>query len=291
MDGDEPPPHWRVRGGSFELRVAKDVRQLTTTSDGTMAANLNGLPKNFTVEAEIKFDEPGDARSVWTLMTKDDNEALKLYMQTQGESLFVRLYVADEDLGYKTIPVDWSQPIQIGWWLQNGRLRAYVNGQRLIDVNQITLPAVSRLEVLNQLYGDSKGIGYRMVRIAESSPDVGKSLMASGRYVSHGIFFDTDSDRIKPESSPVIKAIAGALAADPTLKLLIEGHSDSTGGADHNLDLSKRRAEALKAVLVSQFKIDEARLTTAGLGATRPMDTNDTPAGRAQNRRVEFVKQ
>jgi OOP family OmpA-OmpF porin len=291
MEGDEPPPHWRVRGGSFELRVAKDVRQLTTTSGGTMTANLNGLPKNFTVEAVIKFDEPGDSRSIWTLMTKDDTEALKLYTQTQGENLFVRLYVGDEDLGYKTIPIDWNQPIQLGWWLQNGRLRAYVNGERLIDVNQITLPAVSRLEVLSQIYGDGKGVGYRMVRIAESTPDIGKSIMASGRYVSHGILFDTDSDRIKSESAPAIKAIARALETEPALKLLIEGHTDSTGNADHNLDLSKRRAEAVKAVLVSQFNVDAGRLTTAGLGATKPIDTNDTPSGRAQNRRVEFVKQ
>ncbi len=130
-----------------------------------------------------------------------------------------------------------------------------------------------------------------MVRVAESSPDFGQTIVASGRYVSHGILFDTDSDRLKPESAPVIKAIARGLETNPALKLLIEGHTDSTGNADHNLDLSKRRAEAVKAVLVSQFNVDAARLTTAGLGATKPIDTNDTAAGRAQNRRVEFVKQ
>jgi outer membrane protein OmpA-like peptidoglycan-associated protein len=61
--------------------------------------------------------------------------------------------------------------------------------------------------------------------------------------------------------------------------------------AEHSLSFSKRRAEAVKAVLVAQFKIDPARLTTAGLGATKPIDSNGTPQGRAQNRRVEFVKQ
>jgi outer membrane protein OmpA-like peptidoglycan-associated protein len=57
------------------------------------------------------------------------------------------------------------------------------------------------------------------------------------------------------------------------------------------MDLSRRRAEAVKTVLTAQFKLDAARLTTAGLGPTKPMDTNDTPQGRSQNRRVEFVKQ
>jgi outer membrane protein OmpA-like peptidoglycan-associated protein len=57
------------------------------------------------------------------------------------------------------------------------------------------------------------------------------------------------------------------------------------------MDLSKRRAEAVKSVLAAQFSVDAARLTTAGLGATKPAGPNDTPHGRAQNRRVEFVKQ
>lgn len=149
----------------------------------------------------------------------------------------------------------------------------------------------ARLEVLSQLYGEGKGIGYRMVRLAGSSPDIGQTLMASGRYVSHGIFFDTDSDRIRPESAPIVRDVARALEANPDLTLRIEGHTDASGNADHNLDLSKRRAEAVKAVLVSQFNVDAGRLTTAGLGASKPMDDNSTPAGRANNRRVEFVKQ
>ena len=74
------------------------------------------------------------------------------------------------------------------------------------------------------------------------------------------------------------------------LKLLIEGHTDSTGDAAHNLDLSKRRAEAVKAVLVGQFQVDAGRLSAAGLGATKPVEPNDTPQGKAQNRRVELVK-
>ncbi len=139
-------------------------------------------------------------------------------------------------------------------------------------------------------YGEGK-LGYRMVRFAESTPDFSQVISSSGRYVTHGIQFDTDSDRLKPESAPIIKSVARGLETNPNLKLQIEGHTDSTGNADHNLDLSKRRAEAVKAVLVSQFKVDAARLTTVGLGATKPIDSNDTPQGRAQNRRVEFVKQ
>jgi OOP family OmpA-OmpF porin len=129
-----------------------------------------------------------------------------------------------------------------------------------------------------------------MVRFAESTPDFSQMISSTGRYVTHGILFDTDSDRLKPESAAVIKSIARGLDMNPNLKLQIEGHTDSTGDANHNLDLSKRRAEAVKTVLVTQFNVDAGRLTTAGMGATKPADSNDTPQGRAQNRRVEFVK-
>ena len=85
--------------------------------------------------------------------------------------------------------------------------------------------------------------------------------------------------------------VASGMQANAGAGFLIEGHTDSTGDAAHNMDLSKRRAEAVKSVLVSQFGIDGARLTTAGLGSSKPVGSNGTPQGRAENRRVEFVRQ
>jgi outer membrane protein OmpA-like peptidoglycan-associated protein len=153
------------------------------------------------------------------------------------------------------------------------------------------MPPITSVEFANEVSGVNQSVGYRMVRFAESTPDFSQVIASSGRFVTHGILFDTDSDRLKPESAPVIQAIAKGLGTNPNLKLLIEGHTDSTGNAAHNLDLSKRRAEAVKAVLAAQFSVDAARLTTAGLGSTKPIDSNDTPQGRSQNRRVELVKQ
>ncbi len=99
-------------------------------------------------------------------------------------------------------------------------------------------------------------------------------------------------DSIRPVNRfGIIQTIARGLETNPNLRLMIEGYTDSVGNAAYNLELSKRRAEAVKTVLVSQFKVDAARLTTAGLGATKPIDSNDTPQGRSQNRRVELVKQ
>lgn len=111
-----------------------------------------------------------------------------------------------------------------------------------------------------------------------------------GKTVAYGIVFDTDSDRIKDESKSTLDTIVALLKSDPALKLSVEGHTDSTGGAEHNQDLSQRRAQSVVAYL-SGAGIDRARLSPKGSGATKPVASNDTALGRAQNRRVELVKQ
>jgi outer membrane protein OmpA-like peptidoglycan-associated protein len=292
MAPDEAPPHWKVHGNSLALKQAGEIRQLTADGEADMTPLLTNFPQNFTIEAEIKFESDG-SRWNWYFYPKGSGDsALSLSTRSFGEGdVTVWVRTGQEDLVDRHLPVDWSQPIKQAIWVQNGRVRVYVNGQKVVDANHVDLPPLASAELgINDSLPEGS-VSIRTVRIAESTPDFSRSIASSGRYVTHGILFDTDSDRIKPESGPVIKSIAAGLAADPALKLRIEGHTDSTGTAEHNLDLSKRRAEAVKAVLVSQFGIDAARLTTDGLGATKPIATNDTPQGRAQNRRVEFVRQ
>ena len=133
-------------------------------------------------------------------------------------------------------------------------------------------------------------MAFRRVRFAESVPDFSQTILSAGKFVTHGILFNTDSDVITSDSAAVIQQIAKGLAANPDMNVEIDGHTDSTGTPEHNMDLSKRRAEAVKNVLASQFSIDAGRLTTAGFGSTKPIDNNNTAAGKAQNRRVEFVR-
>jgi OOP family OmpA-OmpF porin len=294
MTGDEPPPHWKVRGTVAELQVGNGIRQLAVKGETvTLTPNLTGLPKNFTMEADLTIGagDPGTRpENGWHFLTKGGGDALLVYgKQEAGKEWYLKVTDGAEQLGEATLPVDWSQMVKLALWVQNGRLRLYVNGQRIFDVNQVNLPDIASVE--DRLWTGQKTVGYRFVRFAESAPDFGQVISTSGRYVTHGILFDTDSDRLKPESAPVIKLVASGLQTNPNLSLRIEGYTDPTGNADHNLDLSKRRAEAVKTVLVSQFGIDTSRLTSAGMGAAKPIDTNDTPQGRAQNRRVEFVRQ
>jgi len=293
MSGDEAPPHWKVRGSDAVLKVGGGVRQLTFKGESvTLTPNLNGLPTNFTMETELMIDgQDPDCRPEmeWSFLDKVGHTALliRTKQNAAANGWWVRVD-STENLGEKTPLVNWSQPVKLALWVQNGRLRIYLNGDRIIDVNQVELPAIASVGV--HMWTGVKSVGFRSVRFAESTPDFGQTIMASGKFVTHGILFDTDSDRIKPESAAVLQMIAHALTATPDLNLEIDGHTDATGNPAHNMVLSKRRAEAVKSILVSQFGIDAGRLATAGFGSSKPIDTNNTAAGKAQNRRVEFVR-
>ncbi|MBS1729788.1 MAG: OmpA family protein [Bacteroidetes bacterium] len=117
---------------------------------------------------------------------------------------------------------------------------------------------------------------------------IGKKFTES-KIVTHGITFDVDKSDIKPESMGTLNMIVGVLKSNPDLKFEIDGHTDNTGEAAHNLTLSQQRADAVKTQLV-KMGIDASRLTTKGFGDTKPISDNDSAAGKANNRRVEFVR-
>ena len=101
------------------------------------------------------------------------------------------------------------------------------------------------------------------------------------------VSFDTNSDVVRPGLYNEIDRIARIMVKYPQTSIIIEGHTDSTGSERYNLDLSERRAESVKKLLVER-SVGETRLTTIGYGESRPVATNDTAAGRLMNRRVEI---
>ena len=117
-----------------------------------------------------------------------------------------------------------------------------------------------------------------------------QSLASTGSIALYGILFDFDKAEIKPDSEPTLKEIAKLLTDDPELAVIVVGHTDNTGSFDYNLDLSSRRANAVRDALVSVYGIDGARLTAAGAGMMAPVASNDSEEGRAKNRRVVLVK-
>lgn len=114
-------------------------------------------------------------------------------------------------------------------------------------------------------------------------------LKTKGRARLYGILFDTDSDRIKPESKPTLDALIATAKAQPTWNFEIEGYTDNVGGDAHNQTLSDKRAASVKAYLVTAGVVP-GRMITHGYGAAKPVSSNETELGRSQNRRVELVK-
>jgi outer membrane protein OmpA-like peptidoglycan-associated protein len=119
---------------------------------------------------------------------------------------------------------------------------------------------------------------------------MGRELKAAGKTIIYGIYFDTGSAVIKPQSEPAIAEMVKMLKAAPTLKAFIVGHTDNVGTLETNLTLSAGRADALVKALVSRG-IAAARLKAAGVGPYSPVASNKDEQGRAQNRRVELVEQ
>jgi flagellar motor protein MotB len=117
-----------------------------------------------------------------------------------------------------------------------------------------------------------------------------RALRELRRAVVYDLYFDFNSEKIREESEPTLRDIAAVMRRNPDWELSIEGHTDNVASDRYNLELSSRRAAAVKTALGSQFGIAGTRLTTAGLGESQPQGRNDTIEGRARNRRVELVR-
>ncbi len=117
-----------------------------------------------------------------------------------------------------------------------------------------------------------------------------EALTETCRAELHGIYFDFGQATLLPASQPALAAVAKLMQANPDWTLRIEGHTDNVGGAAYNLDLSKRRAQAVRTALTAELKLPPARLQASGLGAGKPVASNATLEGRAANRRVELAR-
>lgn len=148
-----------------------------------------------------------------------------------------------------------------GMWYENGALQGTWSGQRDASLKNNCGPAASSLAA---------------------------DIAATGRAIAYGIRFATDSDKLTPESEPVLKEVADLMTKTKALKLSVQGHTDATNTDTYNMDLSQRRARAVVAWLVKSG-IAADRLVAEGFGKTRPVADNATPQGRALNRRVELA--
>lgn len=107
------------------------------------------------------------------------------------------------------------------------------------------------------------------------------------KVVLKGVSFGSGSATLKPEAFAELRGVAAAIKANPKIKVEVGGHSDSAGDDKKNQVLSEKRAQSVKSFLIKEG-VPAAQVTIKGYGESKPIDTNDTPEGRANNRRVEF---
>lgn len=170
-------------------------------------------------------------------------------------------------------------------------LKIYVDEKRLANIpNAIFTRSKGLLVKLEGRDDEDDAVYLTRIRVAESQKTIYDALASTGRWATQGILFDTGKSEVKPESTPTLKQIAAAFKEHPELKAEIQGHTDNVGKADANLRLSQARAEAVKAVLTSEYGVNAEQLTAKGYGDTKPSGDNKTPEGRANNRRVELAK-
>lgn len=306
------PAKWNTNAGGEIVNIDGQKGKWLKASDrGLFFPDfVNQLPENFTMEFDMMisddvsqnmsglrvfFPEISKRKATFDASFGSDPQVgFDLHPMPSQEGSTSSTWVFDknsEKVLENTIPFSWKvgEINRVSIWRQKSRIRLYVNETKVWD-----LPRAFDLNLkYSMLFSNDLFAGANFItnlRIAEGTPDTRNKLITEGKLVTRGILFDVNSDKIKPESYGVLKEIGTILKENPAVKVKIIGHTDSDGDDAKNLDLSKRRAASVKNALSTEFDIETARMETDGKGETLPSDPNSTPQGKANNRRVEFIK-
>jgi len=174
------------------------------------------------------------------------------------------------------------------------RFRLWINEKKYVDIPRM-VPSGNVITALkfhlNNFKDGKESLFISNIKVAEGGLDLRRTLIADGRVSTNGILFDSGSANIQPQSMGIIRQISQVLLQEKSMRLKIIGHTDADGDNTLNLSLSQQRAAAVKQALVDFYNIAPDRLETDGKGESEPVGDNSTADGKAQNRRVEFIKQ
>ncbi len=293
--GDFPRRVELVRG-NWDIVEWQGRRLLRHTGPrhGAVAIHLpEALPERFTIETEVYFPEVNQQLAVTTERAERNVGELAgnwFQIARNGTGVKKGQGASVEALNRVTGTVDEAlTAIRI---MADGRyVKVYVNERRVANVPNAELARTEWIYLENTYSADEEHpmlIG--PIRVAAGGRDLYDALAENGRVATRGIYFGTNSARIRPESTPTLEQIGTMLRDHPELRLTIEGHTDSDGDEAYNQQLSGERAGSVRDYLVESYGIDASRLETAGFGEARPVAGNDTPEGKQQNRRVELVR-
>jgi outer membrane protein OmpA-like peptidoglycan-associated protein len=292
------PRRWELIEGNFEIVEWQGSRFVRVTSDGVVVIPLpRTLPERFTIEFAVSVQH-GNARAV--LATGPIEGAIG---RTEGDRFDGTLVQwAHSRAGVRPTgklgpevmtPVEWQVykdrvvPVRI---MADGKyMKVYWDDRRVANVPNAIFPRSDKLYLAMAWTSIENPGMIGPMRVAGGGLDLYDQLARDGRVATQGILFATGSDRLRPESTPVLKEIVDMMQEHTDLTLRIEGHTDDVGDDASNQELSERRAAAVKAWLVESGRIAAGRLVTAGLGESKPAVQGTSPEAREQNRRVELI--
>lgn len=275
--------------GNMEVAEWKGQRWLRASTDSRFAIPLpQVLPPKFTLE----FDLYGAAHGWSKLQILGDDYALheQAYVHFDITNVRAGLREGSKELAVAAVDESAFGNVIHGRVLGDGPyLKVYFNEKRVANVPKADFKRTNKL-YFDISANEDRPLMLTNLRVAFSDKTMYDALAADGRVATQGIFFDSGSDKIRPESTPTLKEIGRMLTDHPELRILIEGHTDNVGDDASNQTLSEKRAASVAAYLTANHGVDAARLESKGFGETKPVSGNDTAEGRQNNRRVELVK-
>ena len=313
------PTNWNTRSGAELVTINNyDGKWLRMAQTGIFYPEYitDNLPENFTLQIDLIANQQIASIGQWMvslIQTKDEDQKFKLgegshisnvpnfKLIFQPGSSKGQMYYSTNLIGSqsKTGVPEFHTPekpsVKLSIWRQKQRIRVYMDSTKVLDLPR-ALDANATLNSLvfsssNPEYDSKEGAFFMSnIRLAVGAPNLRNKLITEGKFSTNGILFDVNSDQIKPQSYGSLQDIAQLLKENAAVRVNIIGHTDADGNDNANLELSKRRASAVMQALTTNFGIDASRLQSDGKGKSEPVDTNDTPAGKANNRRVEFIK-
>jgi outer membrane protein OmpA-like peptidoglycan-associated protein len=288
-ENGEFPSRWDLFDGSVEIAVLDGENVIMFREYGSTIVpymkdpESDYLPDIFTVEFDAFI--PHDHIQVYLFDDKNQNAPAghkQLYIMGYG----MELSPASSDLpGGENLENSW---IHVAIAYTSGKLKAYINETRLINIPRLSYdPTGISIRALHA--GEESHYYIKNIRIAEGGVKYYDRFMQDGKIIANGIRFDVNKATLKPESMGVINEIATLMKEHPEVSFSVEGHTDSDGDGSFNQTLSEQRAGTVVEAL-KRLGIDGSRMTSKGWGESKPLDNNATPEGKANNRRVEFVK-
>ncbi|RPD38691.1 OmpA family protein [Chitinophaga barathri] len=262
------------------------------------------LPENFTIEFDLFYPE-GNTRPPITFGFSENANPVKnklaykklFYFRIDHVKNLVgsstSIYSGRED--NKSYPVNSmaNKPVRVSISVNKTRIRLYLEQEKVFDLPRGFEPTILRsnfhFRAAEILPAAKESFFIGNLRVAEGSVDFRSRLLAGEKVSTTAILFDVNAASIKPQSYGIIREIGMILQENKEMHLNITGHTDSDGPDNANLELSRRRADAIKTALKKQYGIDLSRLQTEGKGESAPVADNNTTSGKAENRRVEFI--